>query len=53
MADGVALAGTPWRSTADASRDLIAHLPFVARRAELSNHDAAEREQRTLTLLVR
>ena len=46
MAVGVAPAGTPSRSTADASRDLIAHLLFAARRAELSDHDAAERQQR-------
>src|SRR5262249_33691990 len=30
----------------------IAHLPFVARSAELSNDDAAQRRQRLLTLLL-
>src|SRR4051812_21118622 len=53
MADGVAPAGTPSQSTARASRALIAHLLLVARRVELPDHDAAERDQRSLTLLVR
>src|SRR5436190_284494 len=53
MADGVAPAGTPWRSTARASRALIAHLRIVARRVELPDHDAAEGDQRSLALLLR
>src|SRR5262249_23190245 len=53
MADRVAPAGAPSRSTARASRALIAHLLFVARRVEEPDHDAAEGDQRVLALLVR
>ena len=53
MADGVASDDPSWRSTTRASREFIAHLLIVARRVELSNHDAAEDQQRSLTLLVR
>src|SRR5262249_20948040 len=53
MADGAAPTGTPSRSTVHASRELMAHLRIVARRVELSHHDAAEDDQRPLTLLVR
>src|SRR6516165_2784838 len=52
-ADGVAPAGPPSRSMTRVSREFIAHLLIVARRAELSHHDAAEGDQRSLTLLVR
>ena len=41
------------RSHTDVITTFIAHLPFVARRVELSKHDAAERHQRSLTLFVR
>src|SRR5262249_61318981 len=53
MADGAAPTGTPSRSTVHASRELMAHLRIAARRVELSHHDAAEDDQRPLTLLVR
>src|SRR5512142_2211076 len=53
MADGVASADPPSQSTTRASRELIAHLLIVARCVELSNHDAAEGYQRSLTLFVR
>ncbi len=41
------------RSSTGGLCPFIAHLPFVAKSAELANDDVAERRQRLLTLLVR
>jgi hypothetical protein len=50
MADGLDPSS---RSTAHVSGALISHLLVVARGVELSNHNAAESCQRSMTLFVR
>src|SRR4051812_36566868 len=50
--DAVTASGLPSALMSPALRVGITHLPVVARCVELTDHDAAERVQRSLTLLV-
>src|SRR3954447_22950411 len=50
--DAVTPSGLPSALMSSASRVGITHLPVVARCIELTDHDAAEGDQRSLTLLV-
>src|SRR3954467_12952796 len=50
--EAVTPSGLPSALMSPALRVGITHLPVVARRVELTDHDAAEGDQRPLTLLV-